>query len=219
MKGARQTISFLIIFLLLGTPVITCAEEPLGLILRKGSIVWKSTLQQARNFIEEDMRPNRPLRMKTFRPKDSGDDTEKDTEKDDRKFSCEKTDSPSVLRCNLACCVDFGEGKTLRFATLYFYGDQFYQYKIAFPLDLYQKIAEANKQKYGKPTKSEESVMTNLRGDRFNNLVEQWKLENTLVVLGSRGGEGKIFLSHLDVYYLPIYRQVLETQPKTKLPY
>jgi hypothetical protein len=80
-------------------------------------------------------------------------------------------------------------------------------------------MAEATRKKYGKPTKSEENIMTNLRGDRFDNLVEQWKLANTLIVLGSRGGGGKIFLSSIDVYYLPIYRQILESQPKMKLPY
>ena len=213
MKVARQAISFLVVSLLLGTPMITGAEEPFGLILRKGSIVWKSTFQQARNFIEEDMRPDAPRRMLTL------GGNKDDREEDDNKFSCGQTDTPGVLRCTLACCVDFGEGKTLRFATLFFYRDQFYHYKITFPLALYQKIAEASKEKYGKPTKSEESMMTNLRGDRFNNLVEQWKLENTLVVLGSRGGGGKVFLSHLDVYYLPIYRQIAEAQPKTKLPY
>ena len=61
--------------------------------------------------------------------------------------------------------------------------------------------------------------MTNLRGDRFDNLVEQWKLENTLIVLGGRGGDGKIFLSSIDVYYLPVYQQIPESQPKMKLPY
>jgi hypothetical protein len=198
MKGSRQTISFLVVFLLSGVPVITAAEEPFGLILRKGLIVWKSTLQQARNFIEEDIHPD------TSRP---------------RSFACEQTDSPGVLRCSLACCVDFGEGETLRFATLYFYKDQFYHYNIAFPLALYRKIADATKKKYGKPTKSEEGTMTNLRGDRFDNLVEQWRQENTLIVLSSRGGGGKIFLSYLDVYYTSIYRQILENQPKPKLPY
>jgi hypothetical protein len=47
--------------------------------------------------------------------------------------------------------------------------------------------------KYGKPTKSEESTMTNLRGDRFDNIVEKWRLENTVIVLGSRGEDGKSF--------------------------
>ena len=226
MKGARQTVSFLIVFLLLGTPVITCAEEPLGLILRKGLIVWKSTLPQARNFIEEDMHPDRPKTLRLAKPlrlKGAGDDTEKDTEQDmekeDNKFSCGPTESPGVLRCTLACCVDFGEGKTLRFATIYFYRDQFYHYQINFPLALYQTISEGTKKKYGKPTKSEEGAITNLYGARFDNIDETWKLENTLIALGSRGGNRQIALSHLDIYYIPIYRQVLGDQPKAKLPY
>ena len=152
--------------------------------------------------------------------KGAGDDTEKDTEKEDNKFSCAQSpDSPGVLRCTLACCVDLGEGKTLRFATLYFYRDQFYHYQINFPLALYQKMSEGTKQKYGKPTKSEEGAITNLWGARFDNIDESWKLDNTLVVLGSRGGNRQIGLSHLDVYYLPLYRQVLGDQPKAKLPY
>jgi hypothetical protein len=213
-KGARRVISFLVVFLLSRTPVITGAEEPVGLTLRKGTIVWKATLQQARSFIEEDMRPDTSGRMKTL----GGD-----TVKDDNKFSCEKTDSPGVLRCNLACCVDLDEGKTLRFATLYFHNDQFYHYKITFPVALYQKMAEATKKKYGKPTKSEESTITMrswlLRGTQFDNLVEQWKLADTLIVLQGRGGGGKIFLSSVDVYHIPIYRQILENQPKIKTPY
>jgi hypothetical protein len=204
----------MVVLLLSGTPVITGAEEPVGLTLRKGTIAWKATLQQARNFIEEDMRPDRPRRMKVL--KGFRDDTDED---DDDKFSCEKTDSPGVLRCNLACCVDLGEGDTLRFATLYFYGDQFYYYEITFPLALYQNMAEAIRKKYGKPTKSEESTSTNLRGNQFDNLVEKRKLENTLIVLSSRGGAGRIFLSSIDVYYLPIYRQILESQPQMKLPF
>ena len=138
MQGIRQAISFLVVFLLAGTPVLSGAEEPVGLTLRKGTIVWKATLQQARKFIEEDMHP--------------------DTSFGPRSFSCEQTDSPGVLRCNLACCVDFGEGKTLRFATLYFHKDQFHHSKIIFPVALYQKIAEATRKKYGKPTKSEERL-------------------------------------------------------------
>jgi len=155
MQGTRQAISFLVVFLLAGTPVLSGAEEPVGLTLRKGTIAWKATLQQARKFIEEDMQPD------TYRP---------------RSFSYEQTDSPGVVRCDLASCVDFGEGKTLRFATLYFHKDQFYHSKITFPVALYQKMAEATRKKYGKPTKSEEGTITNLRGARFDNLVEQWKL-------------------------------------------
>jgi hypothetical protein len=198
MKDARRAIRFLVVLLLLGTPVITGAEEPVGLMLRKGTIAWKATLQQARNFIEEDMRPDTGRKMLTL--KGSRDDTEED----DNKFSCGPTDTPSVIRCNLACCVDFGEGKTLRFATLYFHGDRFYHYNIAFPIALYQNMAEATQKKYGSPTKSEDKPITNLRGNQFDNIVKYWKQENTLIVLGSRGGAGKIALSYIDVYYTPI---------------
>src|SRR5262249_16102428 len=163
---------------------------------------WKSTLQQARNFIEVDMRPDAPPRLLVV------PGNRDDREEENNKFSCGQTESPGVLRCHLACCVDFGEGKTLRFATLHFHRDQFCHYNIAFPLAVYQNIAEATKKKYGKPTKSEESTVTNLRGDRFANIVEQWKLENTLIVLGSRGGEEKIFLSYIDVYYTPVCWQI-----------
>ena len=55
MKNARQAITFLIVLLVSGTPAVTSAEEPVGLLLRKGTVAWKSSLQQARNFIEEDM--------------------------------------------------------------------------------------------------------------------------------------------------------------------
>lgn len=220
MKGAKQTTSFLIVFLLSGTPVITGAEEPVGLTLRKGTIVWKAPLQQARNFIEENMRPDTPDPSEALRRLEqlAGQPLSKQAV-DENKFSCAKTDVPGVLRCPLACCVDFGEGKTLRFATLYFYGDQFYHHQIVFPLSLYQQISEATKKKYGKPTKSEQGTVTNLRGTQFDNIDESWKLGNTLIVLGSRGGDGQIFLSHLDVYYLPIYRKALENQPKAKIPY
>jgi hypothetical protein len=217
MKGTRQTIEFLVVCLLSGTTGIVGADEPPGLVLRKGTIAWKATLQQARNVIEEDMRPatseaSRILEQLAKRPRSEQD-------RDDNKFGCRRLDSIDVLRCHLACCVDFGEEKTLRFATLYFKNDRFYRYDIAFPLALYKKVETATKQKYGKPTSTEENPLMNLRGDRFSTIVEQWRRGNTLLVLGSRGGEGKIFLSYIEAYYLPIARQVAESEPKVKLPF
>jgi hypothetical protein len=210
MKNPRQAITFLIVLLLSGAPAFTSAEEPVGLLLRKGTIAWKASLQQARNFIEEDMRPSTSGRMKVLRS---------DAVKDDNKFSCRQLDSPGVLRCQLACCVDLGEGDTLRFATLYFENDQFYRYDITFPLALYKQMEEATQKKYGKPTKSEENIITNLHGNQFNSIIEQWKLKNTLVVLGSRGGAGKIFLSYIHVYYIPLAQEVTKNEPKMKLPF
>jgi hypothetical protein len=217
MQDARQAVSFLIALFLLGAPVITGAEEPVGLTLRKGTIVWKATLQQARSFIEENMRPNTPTdKAREALERLAG---QHKTDEDDNKFSCKKTGVPGVLRCHLACCVDFGEEQTLRFATLYFHGDQFYHYTITFPLALYQTIAEATKKKYAKPTKSEEGTVTNLRGDQFSNIIETWRLKNTLLVLGKRGGDRSIFLSYIDVYYIPIYQQISKSQPEMKLPF
>jgi len=39
-------------------------------------------------------------------------------------------------------------------------------------------------------------MITNLIGDQCSNIVEQWRLKNTLIVLSSRGGEGQIALSY-----------------------
>jgi len=188
----------LVVFLVNGS---FAADEPQGLILRKGPLNWQTSLEQARPFIEQNIHPN-TLRLLANQPQEG--------------FRCEREAVPGVSHCVWACCVDLGEPDTVHFATIWFFEDRFYSYDVAFNTGQFPRLFEVMTAKYGKPTSEEQASRFNpalaIAGMGMRPYIvntKRWDLGNSVVLLSDRGGEGKPLVGHVYVAYMPILRQTV----------
>jgi hypothetical protein len=187
------------------------AEEPRGLLLRKGMIAWQMTLAQARPLVEENIRPN-TMQLLANQKKEG--------------FGCQPQ-GKGVTRCIWACCVDLGEPDTLHFSTLSFYNDKFYAYSVNFNTTQFPRIAAALAARLGPPSREEQENRSNfnvMQGDLNTYIVntKRWDIGNVMILLADRGG-GQ-FAGQLYATYLPLARQVTppmrqDEVPPSKLPF
>jgi hypothetical protein len=192
------------------------SEEPQGLLLRRGLVGWQVTLQNARAFVEENVRP-KTLRLLRDQ-KEEG-------------FRCEKERVPGVLHCVWACCVDLGEKEIFHFATLWFYDDRFYAYDVVFNTGEFPSLFSILQARFGKPTKEEQTSQMApnfaLRGLGMSTYIvntRRWDIGNVVVLLSDRGGEGKPLAGHIYVAYMPLLRATIpqkkeDTGSGAKLPF
>jgi hypothetical protein len=198
--------------------LLVCAaangDEPRGLLLRKGSVPWETTLADARRLVEEDIRPNLPNLLRDRKPVG---------------FGCERGGKVGVVVCNWACCVDLGLQGTVHFATLWFLNDRFYAYDVAFNTGQFPGLQAALVSRLGPPSKEQQEsrVAPGLTMQGMSSYVvntKRWDAGDTVVVLADRGGQGKPLAGHLYVAYLPIAREAApppaeDTIPRAKLPF
>src|SRR5215472_5626420 len=189
------------------------SEEPRGLLLRKGLLRWQASLQEARTFIEEDIRPKSLILLKG--QKEEG-------------FRCQQQAPPGVTRCIWACCVDLGVKDTVFFATLSFYKDRFYAYDVAFLTGLFPGLFATLEKRFGKPSKEEQESQIDyssmLLGSGVSSYIvntKRWDTATTTILLADRGGLGKALAGHMYVVAVPIEREIpteKKSGPSTKLP-
>jgi hypothetical protein len=103
---------------------------------------------------------------------------------------------------------------------------------VVFPTALFPRLFAALEKTIGRPAKEEQASQINpafmLRLGNFgmsNYLVttKRWDLENTVILLADRGGQGKPLAGHMNVAYLPLAREIPpEKKPSeadAKLPF
>lgn len=213
-----------IVFLLPGGGV--AGEEPKGLTLRKGQVRWRASLKEARQFIEEDMKLERPSFKPLLKLRGQKDEPPPPPE----GFSCSKGDDPGVVYCRLACCVDLGEQNIVHFATMWFHNDRFFAYRVTFNTNYFDNLSSALERRFGKPTKEDQETVINPNPfawkyglSNFLKHTKRWETETTSVTLADRGGEGKPLVGDMAIAYLPIAREVKkgkdENKPEADLPF
>ena len=208
MKTIRRSLSTalpwagtLVVVLLLCTGIGQAAEEPRGLLLRKGMIAWQMPLAQARPLVEEKIRPN-TMQLLVGQKKD--------------EFGCQPQ-GKGVTRCIWACCVDLGEPDIVHFSTLSFYNDKFYAYSVNFDTNQFPRIAAALVARLGRPSRDEQENRSNLnvlQGGLNTYIVntKRWDVGNVVILLADRGG-GQ-FAGQLYATYLPLARQATAAPPE-----
>ena len=194
--------------------VTAAADEPGGLLLRKGMVQWETTLAEARKLVETDIRPNMPNLLRDQKP---------------LGFGCERGGKVGVVVCNWACCVDLGLKDNVHFATLWFLNDRFYAYDVAFNTGQFPGLLAALVSRLGAPSKEEQEsrIVPNLMTQGMGSYVistKRWDAGNTVVLLSDRGGQGKPLAGHIYVAYLPLAREAApppteDTTPRAKLPF
>lgn len=189
-------------------------EEPRGLILRKGLLRWQDPLTEARNFVEEGIRPTTLNLL-------AGN-------KNEQSFHCEEG-TRGVTRCVWACCVDLGEKGTLHFATLWFYNNRFYAYDVVFATAWFPSLFSAMEGRFGRPSKEEQesqvspaSVLGEYGISSYIVNTKRWDTGNTVIRLSDRGGQGAPLAGHFYVVAVRIEREipiVKANEPVAKLPF
>ena len=202
-----------------GTILLLCgaapAEEPQGLLLRKGAVKWEMTLTDARKLVEADIRPN-TLKLLRDQKQDG--------------FGCERGGQTGVVVCNWACCVDLGLPNTVHFARLWFLNDRFYAYDVAFGTAQFPDLYGVLVKRLGEPSKQQQDTVMALNlmvqgmGGNYIVSTKQWDLGATVVQLADRGGLGNAMTGHIYVAYLPLAREAAppakeDTAPRAKLPF
>jgi len=170
------------------------ADEPHGLLLRKGMIVWQMTLAQARPLVEESIRPN-TMQLLANQKKEG--------------FGC-LPQGKEITHCIWACCVDLGEPDIVHFSTLWFYDDRFYAYSVNFSANQFQRIAATLAARLGPPSREEQenrSTLNVLQGGLNTYIVntKRWDAGNVAILLADRGSgplTGQLYAT-----YLPLARQ------------
>jgi hypothetical protein len=195
----------------LGTDIGQAADEPRGLLLRKGMIAWQMPLAQARPSVEENMHPN-TLQLLANQKKEG--------------FGCEPQ-GQGVTRCIWACCVDLGEPDIVHFSTLWFYADKFYAYSVKFSTNQFPRLSAALAARLGPPSRDEQenrSTYNVLQGGINTYIVttKRWDVGNVVTLLSDRGG-GQL-AGELYATYLPLARQATppkatDEAPPPKLPF
>jgi hypothetical protein len=190
-------------------------EEPRGLLLRKGLLRWQTPVKEARNFVEENIRPTTPNLL-------AGN-------KDEQGFRCEEQTTRGVTRCVWACCVDLGEKDKVHFATLWFYNDGFYAYDVAFDTVSFTSLFSALEGRLGKPSAEEQESQfspTSALGEygisSYIINTKRWDTGNTVVRLSDRGGQGRPLAGHIYVVAVRIEREIptgKRSEPTAKLPF
>jgi hypothetical protein len=208
---APPRIGPLMIVLLLCIGTGQAAEEPRGLLLRKGMVTWQMPLAQARPLVEENIRPN-TMQLLANQKKE--------------EFGCKPQDK-EITRCVWACCVDLGEPDIVHFATLSFYNDKFYAYSVNFNTNQYPRIGAALAARLGQPSREEHENRSNLnvlQGGLNTYVVNttRWDVGNVVILLADRGA-GQ-FAGQLYATYLPLARQATppraqDEAPAPKLPF
>jgi hypothetical protein len=193
------------------TGVGQAAEEPRGVLLRKGMIEWQMPLAQARPLVEENIRPN-TMQLLANQKKEG--------------FGCEPQ-GKGVTRCIWACCVDLGEPDIVHFSTLWFYNDKFYAYSVNFSTNQFPRIAAALAARLGAPSSEEQENRSNLnvlQGGLNTYIVntKRWDVGNVVILLADRGGGQSA--AQLYATYLPLARQATppkrqDEAPSPKLPF
>jgi hypothetical protein len=201
----------LVAVLLLCADIGQAAEEPHGLLLRKGMIVWQMPLAQARPLVEENIRPN-TMQLLANQKKEG--------------FGCQPQ-GKEVTRCVWACCVDLGEPDIVHFSTLWFYNDRFYAYSVNFNTNQFPRVTAALAARLGPPSREEQENRSNLnvlQGGLHTYIVntKRWDVGNVVILLADRGG-GQ-FTGQLYATYLPLARQATpprheDETPAPKLPF
>ena len=212
MKTIRQSLSTalpwagtLVVVLLLCTDVGQAAEEPRGLLLRKGMIAWQMPLAQARPLVEENIRPNQ-MQLLANQKKEG--------------FGCEP-EVNGVTRCIWACCVDLGEPDIVHFSTLWFYNDKFYAYSVNFSTNQFPRLSAALAARLGPPShegQENRSTLNILQGGLNTYIVttRRWDVGNVVALLSDRGG-GQ-FAGQLYATYLPLAPQATPPKPQDQTP-
>lgn len=211
--------------LLLVQASIAAEEEPKGLILQKGLVRWKDSLDMAKRFIEADKRPDAP---KVVLPKIAAEMYKNVLR--GKQFSCEKEDTPGVVHCTWVCCVNLGEKNLLRFATLWFYKDRFFAYKVAFDTNDFSRFAAGFETRFGKPTKEETETKVNpnplacqYTACSYVVRTRHWEMETTRISVADRGGNGHVNSGEMTVIYRPIAKEMNEAgkerKPNVVLPF
>jgi hypothetical protein len=184
----------LVVVVLLCAGISRAADEPHGLLLRKGMIAWQMPLAQARPLVEEDIRPN-TMQLLANQKREG--------------FGCQPQ-GKEVARCIWACCVDLGEPGIVHFSTLWFYDDKFYAYAVNFNTNQFQRIAAALAVRFGPPSRQEQENRSNvnvLQGGINTYIVntKRWDIGNVAILLADRGAGP--FAGQLYATYLPLARQ------------
>jgi len=182
------------------------AEQPRGLLLRKGMIAWQTTLAQARPLVEENVRPKTLQLLANAKPEG---------------FGCGVAGS-GVTRCVWACCVDLGERDTVHFATLSFYNDKFYAYDVKFNTNLFPRLAGALVARFGPPSNESQENRTNfapMQGgvSTFVVNLKRWDVDDVAVLLFDRGAGGPL-VGELYVAYRPLARLASPPKPQDEPP-
>ena len=218
MQTTRRSLSMalpmtgaLVALILLCAGIAQAAEEPRGLLLRKGMITWQMPLAQARPLVEENIRPN-TMRLLADQKKDG--------------FGCQPQGG-GITRCVWACCVDLGQPDIVHFSTLSFHNDKFYAYSVNFNTMQFPRIAAALAARLGAPSREEQESRSNFNvlQSGINTYIvntKRWDVGNVVVLLADRGG-GQ-FAGQLYATYLPLARQATpprrqEAAPPPKLPF
>jgi hypothetical protein len=201
----------LVVVALLCASIGRAAEEPRGLLLRKGIITWQMPLSQARPLVEENIRPN-TLQLLANQKKE--------------EFGCQPQ-GQGITRCIWACCVDLGEPDIVHFSTLSFYSDKFYAYSVNFNTNQFLRIAASLAARLGPPSREEQENRSNLnvlQGGLNTYIVntKRWDVGNVVILLADRGG-GQ-FAGQIYATYLPLARQATppkrqDQAPPSKLPF
>jgi hypothetical protein len=205
----------ILVVLLLCAGVGRAAEEPRGLLLRKGMVAWQMSLAEARPLVEENIRPNTlpPLVTTQTPQKKEG-------------FGCEPQ-GKGITRCVWACCVDLGEPGTVHFSTLWFYNDKFYAYSVNFGVSQFQRIAAGLAERLGPRSRENQETRSSvniLQGGINSYIVNtlRWDVGDVVILLADRGG-GPL-ASQVYGTYLPLARQATppgrqDEAPSVKLPF
>lgn len=195
----------LLVIIMLCADTGQAAEEPRGLLLRKGMITWQVPLAQARPLVEANIRPNTMRLLANQKPEGFGCDPQ----------------ANGVTRCLWACCVDLGEPDTVHFSTLWFYNDKFYAYAVNFTTNQFPRIAAALAARLGPPSREEQENRTNLnvlQGGLNSYVVntQRWDVGDVVVSLADRGAgplAGQLYAT-----YLPLARLATPPKPETQAP-
>jgi len=201
---ALPRVGTLIVVLLLSS-VGHAAEEPRGLLLRKGMIAWQMNLAEARPLVEENIRPN-TVQLLANQKKD--------------EFGC-GPQGKGITRCVWTCCVDLGEPDTVHFSTLWFYDDKFYAYSVNFGVNQFTRIAAQLAVRLGPPSREEQETRPNFNatmGGLSTYIVntKRWDVGDVVILLADRGG-GPL-ASQLYATYLPLARQAKPPRPQGEAP-
>jgi hypothetical protein len=207
--GAALWLVGALLALFLATPFAgaRAAEEPHGLLLRRGLIAWQMPLAQARPLVEENIRPKTLQLLANQKPEG---------------FGCQPQEN-HVTRCVWACCVDLGERDLVHFATLSFYDDKFFAYDLTFNTNMFPQLGEAIAARFGPPSRETQETRSNfnaLRGGLNSYVVSQrrWDVGDVAVLLFDRGGGGGELAGELYVAYRPLARQATPPKPQDEAP-
>jgi len=186
----------------------SAAEEPRGLLLRRGMIEWQMPLAKARPLVEENIRPKTLQLLANQKPEG---------------FGCQPDENHRVTRCVWACCVDLGERDLVHFATLSFYDDKFFAYDVTFNTSLFAQLATALAARLGPPSRETQETRTSIRplGGGVSSYVvnlRRWDVGDAAVLLFDRGGGGGELAGELYATYLPLARQANPPRPQDEAP-